>query len=267
MAITNQDGLIAALATSQAINWQKSGARTMFTSAWMSLFDISGGQGAGVLAGTDTAAGVVPTDATPGCPLINNFAGANVGYLGSVQYGSTVACRLRACDMLFKAGAYNALASVTLASQPSYAARIPGGDYKGTELWIETVTAFAGGNLAITVTYTNQDGTAGKSTGSIALGTAPTLGRMIQLPLAAGDSGIQKIESVTLTGSTSGSLNLLVLRPLWHGRVGGGNLGGIDGPDQTDLPILFDSSALIVQMNSDGTTNGVSEIRFNVLNG
>jgi hypothetical protein len=267
MAITNQDGLIAALATSQAINWQKSGTRTMFGGGWMSIFDITGGQGAGVLAGTDTAAGVVPTDATAGCPLINNFTGSNTGYLGSVQYGSTVACRFRACDMLFKAGAYSALASVTLASQPSYSARIPGGDYKGTELWIETVTAFAGGNLVVTVTYTNQDGTAGKSTGAVALGTAPTLGRMFQLPLAAGDTGIQKVESVALTGSTSGSLNILVLRPLWHGRIGGVNFGAVDGPDQTDMPILFDTSALIVQMNSDGTSNGVSEIRFNVLNG
>jgi hypothetical protein len=267
MAITNQDGLIAALATSQAINWQKNGTRTMLSSFWFSLFDLTGGQGAGVLAGTDTAAGVVPTDATVGCPPINSFTGSNTGYLGSVQYGSTVACRLRACDMLFKAGAYSALASVTLASQPSYSARIPGGDYKGTELWIETVTAFSGGNLAITVTYTNQDGVAGKSTGSIALGLAPTLGRMIQLQLASGDSGIQKIESVALTGSTSGSLNLLVLRPLWHGRVAGVNFGGIDGPDQTDLPILFDTSALIVQMNSDGGSPGISEIRFNVLNG
>src|SRR4051812_28922190 len=103
--ITNQDSLIAALATSQAINWQKSGARTMFPTAWMSVFDVSGGQGAGVLAGTDTAAGVVPTDATQGCPLINNFTGSNTGYLGSVQYASSVASRLRICDMLFKAGA------------------------------------------------------------------------------------------------------------------------------------------------------------------
>jgi hypothetical protein len=267
MAITNQDGLIAALATSQAINWQKSGARTMFPTAWMSLFDISGGQGAGVLAGTDTAAGVVPTDATPGCPLINNFTGSNTGYLGSVQYGSTVACRFRACDMLFKAGSYAFNANVTLASQPSYSARIPGGDYKGTELWLETVTAFSGGNLLVTVTYTNQDGVAGKSTGAVALGFAPTLARMIQLPLAAGDTGIQKIESVVLTGTTAGSLNILVLRPLWHGRIGGTNFGSVDGPDQTDMPILFDSSALVVQMNADSTLSGVSEIRLNVLNG
>jgi hypothetical protein len=81
MAITNQDGLVAAMATGQAINWQKNGTRTMLSSFWFSLFDLTGGQGAGVLAGTDTAAGVVPTDATVGCPPINSFTGSNTGYL------------------------------------------------------------------------------------------------------------------------------------------------------------------------------------------
>ena len=46
---------------------------------------------------------------------------------------------------------------------------------------------------------------------------ALTLGKMFQLPLQAGDSGVQKIESVVVTNGTTamtaGNFNVLVLRP------------------------------------------------------
>jgi hypothetical protein len=267
MAITNQDGLVAAMATGQSVCINKIGTRTTVSPGWFSTIDLSGNPGAGVLAGTNTANGVVPTDATAGCPPINSFTGANVGYLATANVGSSVAARYRLCDMLFKAGAYAFNANVTLASQPSYSARIPGGDYKGTELWMEAVTAFGGGNLFLTVTYTNQDGTTGRTTGSVNLATAPTLGRMMQIPLASGDTGLRAIESVTASSVTSGTFNLLVLRPLWSGRVSAINAGLVHGPDQTDLPILYDTSALILQVATDASLTGVTEMRFGIVNG
>jgi hypothetical protein len=268
MAITNQDGLVAAMATGQSVAINKTATRSgLIAAAWSSTIDLAGNPGAGVLAGTNTANGVVPNDATAGCPPINSFTGANVGYIATANMGSSIAARYRLCDMLFKAGAYAFNANVTLASQPSYSARIPGGDYKGTELWLECVTAFGGGNLSIAVTYTNQDGTTGRTTGTVALGTAPTLARMMQIPLASGDTGLRTIESVTATGVTSGTFNLLVLRPLWSGRAVSTNYAVVQGPDQTDLPIVYDTSALIVQVATDGTTSGVTEMRFGIVNG
>jgi hypothetical protein len=269
MAITNQDGLIAALATGQAINWQKSGQRTPTTGVWHTTFDLAGGQGAGVLAGTDTASGVVPTSSTAGCPPINAFTGSNTGYLAGVQFGSTAAGRLRLCDMLFKAGpyAYN-VSAATLASQPSYSGRVPGGvDFRGTEIWIEAVTTFTGSGQTVTITYTNQDGTAGKSTGAFVTGVVSAIGRMIQVPLASGDTGVQKIESVTSTGPSGGTFNVLVLRPLWTARITSTNHGGVYGPEQTDLPILFATSALIVQTAPDAAVMGINELRLSVING
>lgn len=62
------------------------------------------------------------------------------------------------------------------------------------------------GSQSIAVTYTNQDGVTGRTTGTIAAtGVAPIVGRMLQLPLQAGDTGVQKIESVTSTVSTAGT--------------------------------------------------------------
>ena len=262
MPITSFDGYIAA--AKQRIQWIKTTTRTTVAAAWFSLFDIAGVPGAGTLAGASTTAGVVPTDATTGCPVITDFAGT--GYLTSVEFGSSVATRLGIFDMLFKAGAYAFNASQALSAQPSYSGRIPSGDYKGTQIWIEAVTAFTG-NPTITVTYTNQDGTTGRTTGAVAFGLAPTLGRMIQLPLQAGDTGVQKIESVTCTVATVGTFNVLVLRPLWTGRVRVVNDGDNHGPDKTGMPVVFQDSALIVLVNADSTSSGIPELSIEIANG
>lgn len=266
MAITTRDGLVAAMAAGQDVTWFKSTTRTTVAGIWYSLFDIAGNPGAGTLAGSSTAAGVVPTDATTGCPTINAFGGSNTGYITNFDFGSSVACRVRVYDMLFKAGAYAFNASTTLASQPSYSSRIPGGDYGGTQIWLETVTAFTG-SQSIAVTYTNQSGTTGRTTGTIATGVAPTIGRMIQLPLQAGDTGVQKIESVTSTVSTVGTFNVLVLRRLVSARVRINNDGGTKGPDLTGLPIVFDNSALFVMVAADSTSSGIPEMQITIANG
>ncbi len=267
MAITTRDGLIAATAQGQEIQVTKTASRTSVAATWFSLFDLAGNPGAGTLAGTSTAAGVVPTDATAGCPTINAFSGANTGYIQAVDYGNTVAGRIRLYDMLFKAGAYAFNANTTLASQPSYSSRVPAGtDFTGTQIWLETVTAFTG-SPSVAVTYTNQAGTAARTTGTVATGSALTLGRMVQLPLQAGDTGVQKIESVIGTVASAGTFNILVLRRLWSNRIRVANDGGADGPDRTGLTRIFADSAVVLLACPDSTATGVPEVLFNVING
>jgi len=79
MAITTRDGYTAAAAGAQPIGICKTASRTSVAAIPFSVFDIAGNPGAGTLAGTSTAAGVVPTDATAGCPTIAAFAGSNIG--------------------------------------------------------------------------------------------------------------------------------------------------------------------------------------------
>ena len=266
MAITTRDGYTAAAAGAQQITLCKTASRTSVAAIPFSVFDVAGNPGAGTLAGTSTAAGVVPTDATAGCPTIAAFTGANIGYLNTVEYGSSVASRLRLYDMLFKAGAYAFNANTTLASQPSYSSRIPGSNYSGTQIWIEAVTAFTG-NPSIAVTYTNQAGTAAHTTGTIATGAALTLGRMVQLPLQSGDDGVQKIESVVATVATGGTFNVLVLRPLWSGRCMVANDGDLHGPDKTLRSQVFADSALFLQVIADSTATGIPDLNISIING
>lgn len=263
MAITSLDGLIAA--PKQQVGYVKTGARASIAAAPFSVFDLAGSP-AGTLAVGNTANGIVPTDAIAGYPTINAFVGGNTGYLAAVQFGSSVACRIGIADCLFSAGAYAFNANTTLSAQPSYASRIPNADYKGTEIWVEAATAFTG-TPSFAVTYTNQDGTAGRTTGTVAAPAALILGRMVQLPLQVGDTGVQSIQSIVATVATVGTFNLHVMRRLWQGRVRINNDGDTHDFTKTGMPVVFDNSALRVIVYADSTSTGAPELQFEIVNG
>lgn len=267
MAITTLDGLIAA--PLQNVTYLKTASPTAIAATAFSNFAQAGNPGAGTLAVGNTTAGVVPTDATAGYPVINAFGGGATGYLAKVGYSNTVASRITLYDTVFSAGAFAFNQNAALTAPPSYSSRVPGGtDYTNTELWLEAVTAFTG-NLSINVGYTNQAGTSGRSTGTIATGVAPTVARYIQLPLQAGDSGIQSISgTITATVSTAGTFNLHVLRRLWTGRIPIANGAGTDDWQATGLPILFADSALRMIVVADtGTSLGLPELHLDIRNG
>lgn len=273
MAITTFDGLIAA--AKQSVSLVKTASRTAVATGWFSVFNLAGNPGAGTLAGTSTAAGVVPTDATAGCPTIDAFGSGNTGYIAHIDFGSSVASRIKLFDMVFKAGAYGfAAGTTTLSAQPSFSSRMPGGSYNDTQIWIEVSTAFVTGTAwTVVVTYTNQSGTTAKSTGALGnlAAAALTLGRMYQLPLAAGDTGVQKIESVIVTNGgtamTAGAFNVLVLRPLWSGRVKINNDGDVHDLTKTGMSEVFADSAIVAAVAADSTATGIPELEITIANG
>lgn len=264
MTITSFDpGLIGA--AKQYASMIKTASRTAVAASWFSVFDLAGNPGAGTLAGTSTTTGTVPTDATAGCPTISAFGGGATGYLAQVDFGSSVACRIKLFDLLWKGGAYAFNASTTGQTPTSYASRIPGGVYGDEQIWYEQVTAGTGvQNVA--VTYNDQGG-ASSSTGTIAAPAAMIAGRMFQLPVAAGDTGVQGITGVVGSVATAGTFNILVMRPLWSGRVRIANDGDTHGPDKTLLPEIFADSALFMAICPDSTATGVPELEFVIANG
>lgn len=266
MAISTRDGWFSATASQQEVALFKSAARATVAGIWFSLFDLAGNPGPGPLAAGDIVSGVVPDDTSAGHPLINAFDAGATGYINTVDFGNSVACRMRLYDAVYKAGAFPFNANVTLASQPSYSARIPGGDYTGTQIWLEAVTAFTG-LQSINITYTNQSGVSGRTAGTVATGIAPTLGRLYQVPLQAGDVGVQKIESVVSTVSTVGTFNVRVMRRLWSGRCRINNDGDTHGPDKTGLVQVYPTSALFLMIATDSTSSGVPELQIGIANG
>jgi hypothetical protein len=273
MPITTFDGFIES--AKQYIAIAKLNARAAVATGWFSQFDIAGTPGPGVAAGANAANGVVPTDNTAGCPVIDAFAGPATGYLAQVDFGSSVACRMQIMDMLFKAGTYSfAAATSALTAQPSYVSRVLAGNYKNTQIWIEVTTAFLTGTAwQVQVTYTNQDGVAGRSTTILPSTAAASLtqGRMYRLGLQAGDSGVQKIDSVIVTNGatamTAGAFNVLVLRALWTGRSRTANDGDVHDLAKTGMPVVFADSALVLMVAPDSTSTGVPEVRLVVASG
>jgi hypothetical protein len=261
MAISTLDGLIAA--TKRRVVYQKTASRTAVANIPFSVFDLAGNPGAGTLAVGNTANGIVPTDAVAGYPLLATQAATL--YLNRILARSSVACWLDVYDTLFSAGAYAFNANVTLASQPSYAGRVPGTDYNGLELWLEAVTAFTG-SQSIAITYLDQGGVS-SATGTIATGVAPIVGRMFLMPLAAGDSGIQRVDVVTSSVSTVGTFNVHVMRWLWGCRINGANQGVMDSLLRTGLPQIYDTSALRVVVTADSTATGLPSLRAETADG
>ena len=264
MAITSRDGWFAS--AKQRCPWSKTTTRTTVAQRWFSLFDIAGNPGAGTLNAGNTANGVVPTNVTNGYPPINAFGASAAGYIGRVGFSSTVACRIKLYDRVFHAGAYAFNANTALSSQPSFSGRMPVGSFTGTELWVEQVTA-ATGNQAVNVTYTDQAGNTGNTTGAVGIGAAPTVGSCWRLPLAAGDSGIQAVTNVAGTVATAGTFNVMVLRNLWEGRVIVAGWGDVHDLLRTGLPPVFADSALYVMVAADSTSSGLPELNIDVVNG
>jgi hypothetical protein len=273
MAIASLDQYIAAV--KQRVEYVRNVTRVSVAGIPFTMFDVAGQPGAGTLAGTSTANGVVPTDATAGCPIVNFSSG--VGYLTKVEFNNSVMSRLALFDMLFKAGAYAYTAGTTsLSAQPSFTGRLP--DYSnpnggaGCEIWIEVTTAFVTGTAwQVQITYTNQAGTTGRTSiiSAAQAAAALTLGKMFQIALQASDSGVQKIESVIVTNGgtamTAGNFNVLVLRPLWtSGRVAVANGGDVHDMLRTGMPIVYQDSAFYVQVFADSTSTGTPEINFEI---
>lgn len=258
--INTLDGYINGI--KQDITWMKTGTRTLIAAMPYTVFDLAGNPGPGTLAIGNTANGVVPTKAVAGYPVIKDFA--DTGYLSKVDFASSVACRLILFDRLFAAGAYAYNADITLTSQPDYSSRIPDSNYNGTQLWIEAVTAFTG-VLNVIIDYLDQGGNAGVTPQTATL--ALPIGRCFQIPLAAGDGGIQKIVRVRGLTATVGTFNVMVLRPLRKMRVRFSNDSDTHDLLKTGFKRIYQNSALYMLIAADSTAVGLPDVTLEVTNG
>ena len=264
MAITTLDGVIGA--PKQRVPMTKTASRTAVAAIPFTVYDQTGNPGAATLAGTSTTTGVVPTDATTGFPVLNAFGASAKGYISRIAGSCSIACTIRVYDMLWKGGAYAFNASTSGNSPTSYSTRVPDGtDFKGLEIWIEQVTV-ATGIQSVAITYNDQDGNSA---------TAPTqsqavagiVGRMTQIPLAAGDSGVQGITGVVGSVASAGTFNVLVLRPLGEVRIRAANDAVVQDFLSTGMPEVWTDSALFFTVSADSTATGLPEVVADVIKG
>lgn len=221
---------------------------------------LIGGSPPAASAPTNNTNGIVPTNASSGYPTIYPFSGT--GYITAVEASLShsaaafIGYRYIIADLLWYAGSYNT-SNVSLSSQPSFSSRLPGGSYQGLQLWSEGIGG-AGNTTTFDVGYTNQSGTTGRQTGAFDINPAASSNvglEAYQFPLQAGDTGVQKVDSVTVNGGLY-SANLMILRPLVRGRVEFSR-GGIHRQwfDRTGAVQIFADSALISIVSCEGSPN------------
>lgn len=100
---------------------------------------------------------------------------------------------------------------------------------QGNQIWAEIYTQIGGTATTITASYTDQDNNASQTTQAVAFGAtnAREAQRMLPLSLAAGDSGVRAVASVTVlaTTGTAGDFGIVVAHPLVAIPIATGGLG------------------------------------------
>ena len=210
--------------TGRSIGFMKSGTAPDATGYWYGTWKDAGfpgawSPGAPGVNGRVTN-GTVAADF--GCiPIANPSIGAN--FLTSIDMASSVNQTHVLFDVLW---VNSGLVITTTTAQAIVSPTLPARDINGTTngegCMIGIMCTAAIGLAAVasnaTVSYTNSDGTAGRTAGLTAIvgsqvPATPVIGTIIWFNLAAGDKGVRSIQSITLgTSWVSGTISLFISR-------------------------------------------------------
>lgn len=100
----------------------------------------------------------------------------------------------------------------------------------GVYIGVEVSTTTGLGTPTITVSYTNQAGTAGRTgTNIMATIASAAIGSFYTIKLQAGDTGVRSVQTLTLSATwTSGVIHLVAYRPIAAVTTRGECLSGVD---------------------------------------
>lgn len=215
MAITSIDQALAGMTYPR--EFAKSLSGTLVAGRPHSFFYTVGIPGAGV-APTPGIGGEVLTSVAGQIPFSNPVSGNT--YLARLQAQATQAGTLMLCDRLWQ----NSGIDITLNTEQTFtgSATIPSRDANGASLGdqvyagVEVSTATGAGTPTLTLKYTNQAGVANQTATNIVSTVASSIaGTFYPIGLAAGDTGIQKAQSLTLSATwTSGTIHVVLYRVL-----------------------------------------------------
>ena len=224
-----------------------------------STWRLAGTPGAGSF--DTTLNGVTLTGATAGAIPRDNPATGNA-YLLRASGQALQAGRLIIYDRLWHNGGFTITSTAAQnITSPTWPARCPTSATDdtpvttgwGVQLAVEVSAATGAGTPTITVSYTNQAGTAGRSaTNTLATVATSAIGAWYPIGLQAGDSGVQSVQSLTLSATwTSGTMNLVAVRQI--AEINCANTGQIDWLSG-GAPRIYDNSCLFMVFVPTATT-------------
>lgn len=202
--------------------------------------------------------------ADAGCvPIQNPSTGSN--YLSQFNITGTVAGWFLLFDCLWvQSGIVVTTTTAQTINSVAFPARDINGTVNGEGCMIGLLTTTANTNAAVInnsiVTYTNSDGTASR-TATLAnlvgaqIPVSPAIGTIVWFGLAAGDKGVQSIQSITLnTSLAAGAVSLLVARPLASLPVSLANAGAQFGFALNPGVRLYNNTCALLALQASSTT-------------
>ena len=223
MAITTLDGVFAGLRP--PVQFSKAVTATLVAGRPASLWPLGGTPGAG--SQDTTLNGVVLSSSTtiPNGAIAHYDPASGNSYLAYLDAIATQAGQLLVLDRLWNNGGYTITSTAAQNSTtPTWPSRCPtsGTDDTpattglGVMLALEVSAATGAGTPTITISYTNQAGTAGRTATNIkATAASSAIGATYFIGLQAGDTGVRSVQSLTLSATwTSGTMNLVAYRVL-----------------------------------------------------
>lgn len=179
-------------------------------------------------------------------------------------------CTVLLVDRLWhNSGLSATLTSSQAITSPTWPSRDRNGATSGHGLLcgIEWSAAGGAGTPTITLGYTNQDGTSGKTV-TLLGNTTPNAGTFEMFPLAAGDTGIRSIQSYQASATrTSGTFHLVVYRVIAIFGLPIANVAVVLDALSSGFPQCFDDSVPFLIQIPGGTTATNLNGTFNVTQG
>lgn len=182
-------------------------------------------------AGATPTTGAIPDRTTVGAIPFTAPGGGRDKWLISVGIAPLVSGVFLLYDRLFHIGGLSGTetADQSVQSSPASPALTRNTGGLGNIAFYEIYTLIGTTARTLTMTYTNQAGTSGR-TATINIGGTGfrEVGRAQRLPLADGDTGIQAIEKVAINASTGtlGDFGITIGQPLAWIPVGSAGVGG-----------------------------------------
>jgi hypothetical protein len=216
MAITTQDQLAAAIAAA-APNANRPPyvktalAGTFAAGDFVSLWPAAGQPGAGATPTAFGSGGNIQTSSIVGAVPFTNPSSGN-SYLGRLFAVSGVPGTLVFYDRLWACSGVSATINTvqTVVSPPALTR--PDANGVNAEIWIEATTAIGTTASNLTIIYKNQAGTS-QTAAAQAMVVSKPIAWAMQIPLLAGDTGVQSIVSAQLSAAmTTGAFNIVIQR-------------------------------------------------------
>lgn len=215
MAITSIDGMIAGAVAPRP--YFKVGATMEAAGVMWTSFYSSGMPGAAA-APAPGLAGAALTSYAGQLPFTNPVSGET--RVASMSISSNIVCRHFLLDRLWH---NSGVVVTTTTSQTINSAAWPARDANGSTnglgvmvgIEVRTATTNASAVTNTTMSYTNQDGTSGKTATISSFPATAVAGTFVPFQLAAGDTGVRSIQSITLgTSYGAGAIHLVAYRIL-----------------------------------------------------